>query len=247
MLETFQKYSGSGLMLSWFLVALVYLLFCEKKKTNRILLVYVPIVTLLIFFNPLFFHFFSSLTEEAIYFRILWLLPVTVVIGYAAVQIYNTLGGWIKVCFGGMAVFLIVISGRLVYTNPLFEKAENMYHVPREVVEICEAIEIEGREVMAAFPSEFVLYVRQYSPTVCMPYGREVVMGAYNDLYELLQQDTIMVEKLEDCARQYGCHYVILSEEKVLLGDMEEYNYEMFVQVGKYVIYKDTTMNFNLY
>lgn len=247
MVETFQKYGGSGLMLSWFLVSLVYLFFQEKNKANRILFLYAPVVTLVLFFNPLFYAFFSGLTEEAIYFRIFWLLPITVVIGYTVVQICHRLQGGLKIVFGIGAIFLIIVSGKLVYTNPLFEKAENLYHVPQEVVEICDAIEIEGREVMAAFPEEFVLYVRQYSPVVCMPYGREVVMGEYNELFELVKKDTIVVEEMVKRARQYACHYVILSEDKVLLGDVEEFEYEVFGQVGKYVIYKDTTMNFKLY
>ena len=68
---------------------------------------------------------------------------------------------------------VLMISGKLVYSSPLFSRAENTYHIPQVVVDICDAIEVEGREVMAAFPDEFLLYVRQYSPVICMPYGRE--------------------------------------------------------------------------
>lgn len=244
MIETFQKYGGAGLILAWFLAAWVFLLFREKEKPRRILFVYVPAVVLVLFFNPLFYKLFSGLTEEAIYFRLIWLIPVTAVIGYGAVTLCGMLKGWRQVCFGIVAVYLAVISGKLVYTSPLFERAQNQYHVPQEVVEICDAIELEGREVMAAFPDEFLLYVRQYSARVCMPYGRESIMGTYNEFHELMKQGEILVEELAEQAKQYRCHYVILSENKKLLGDMEEYDYEVFGQVGEYIIYRDNTMDF---
>ena len=246
MIETFRKYGGAGLILIWFLIALVYLFFKEKKKNHRILFLYMPTVILLFFFNPLFFSVFNGLTEEAIYFRFLWLLPITVVIAYAAVYITNTLRGRKKIYFGLAAVCLVLISGKPVYTSPLFERAENIYHVPQEVVEICDAIEIEGREVMAAFPEEFLLYVRQYSPFVCMPYGREVIMGEYNEFHQLMKQEEISVDEMAVLAKQYRCHYVIVSEEKNLIGDIAEYDYEIYEQIGEYVIYKDTTMNFSV-
>ena len=45
---------GTGLIVGWFLIALIYLLLKEKRKHIRILFVYVPIILLLLFFNPLF-------------------------------------------------------------------------------------------------------------------------------------------------------------------------------------------------
>ena len=132
-----------------------------------------------------------------------------------------------------------------MYVNPLFEKAENPYHVPREVVEICDSIRVEGREVMAAFPEEFLLYVRQYSPYVCMPYGRES-FGLYNELQSILEAEEVDVERLSVQAKEYGCHYVILSTEQKLIGDMKAYSYELFDQVGEYLIYRDTSIYIGL-
>ncbi|MBR6666075.1 MAG: hypothetical protein IKL22_10230 [Lachnospiraceae bacterium] len=245
MIETFQKYSGTGLLVCWFLVAWFYLFFCEKKKENRVLLVYMPAVLLLLFFNPLFYKVFGNLTEEAIYFRFLWLLPITMVISYTVIKIYSTLKGAMQYVFVLLSFVLIVFSGRLVYLNPLFEKAENPYHVPQKVVEICDMIEVEGREVVAAFPREFILYVRQYSATVCMPYGRDV-FSYYDPFYSMMNEAVIEVEELAELAKQAGCHYIVLSEEKELDGNLEEYSYEVFGRVDKYVIYRDVDIYIGL-
>lgn len=238
MIETFQKYSGTGLLVCCFLVAWFYLFFCEKKRENRVIFVYMPAVLLLLFFNPLFFRVFGNLTEEAIYFRFLWLLPITPVIAYTVIKIYGTLSGPKRYVFVLLSFVLIMFSGRLVYLNPLFERAENEYHVPQEVVEICDMIEVEGREVVAAFPGELLLYVRQYSATVCMPYGREV-FSYYDSFYASMCEEIVDAEKLTELARQRGCHFLILDEKKVPAEELEKYSYEVYGQVEQYVIYKD--------
>lgn len=245
MIETFQKYNGSGLILTWFMVAWFYLLLTERKRQNRVLFVYMPAGVLLLFFNPLFFKVLEGLTEEAIYFRFLWLLPITMVLAYSVVKIGNSLKGIRKGIFSVVAVLLIVLSGKLVYTNPLFAGAENPYHVPQDVVEICDAIHVEGREVIAAFPKEFVLYVRQYSPYVCMPYGRET-LSVYNELLDLLDDERVDVEKMAEQAKKHGCHYVIFTKEQSFIGNMKDYSYEWFGEVGDYVIYRDTSIYIGL-
>lgn len=246
MIETFQRYAGTGLILAWFLVAWVYLLITEKKRQNRVLFVYMPAGVLLLFFNPLFFRILEGVTEEAIYFRFLWLLPMTIVLAYCVIKVGNRLKGTRKGVFSIIAVLLIMLSGKLVYTNPLFERAENFYHVPREVVEICDAVHVEGREVMVAFPSEFLLYVRQYSPYVCMPYGRET-FSVYNELLELLEAEVVDVKKMSEQSKMYGCHFVVLSKEQTFQGNMRDYSYEWFCEVGDYVIYRDTSIYIGLY
>ena len=245
MVEIFQKYMGTGLMLIWFLLALVYLFLHEKRKPYRILLIYTPVIILLLFFNPLFYRIFEQAVGNEIYFRLGWLLPITVVIGYAVILICDSLKGRTKGIFAAVAVVVLLLSGKLVYSSPLFSRAENPYHVPQTVVDICDAIKVEGREVMAAFPDEFLLYVRQYSPLICMPYGREA-FSYYNELNGVLMSDEVDVEKLSGLAKQALCHYVILPEGKVLKQDMEMYSYELFDVIGGYEIYKDNTMYFGL-
>lgn len=246
MLEIFVKYMGVGLITIEFLAAVCYLFLQEKSRPRRILFVYAPIIMLLLFFNPLFFQIFAFAAEEEIYFRMMWLLPVGIVIAYTVVSVCLSLRGKSKVVFGVVAALLIGVTGKLVYSSPLYSVAENQYHMPQAVVDICDAIEIPGREVMAAFPDEFILYVRQYSPLVCMPYGRETLMTYYHEMDALINSEEINAAELAEMAKRYFCHYVILSEETILHGEMTDYDYVVFDRMHGYVIYKDTTMNFSL-
>lgn len=246
MTAIFQKFAGTGLILIIFVLALIYLFFCEKRKPRRIMLIYVPAIVLLLFFNPLFFKLFHSLVGEEIYFRIIWLLPITIVIGYTVVHIAECLQGKKQIGFAIVALLMLMISGKLVYSSLLYSPAENEYHVPDEVVEICDLIEIEGREVMAAFPEEFLLYVRQYSTLVCMPYGRGLELGYYDEFSYLMIKDEIDVARMAELAKGSLCHYVIIHESKALTEDPAVYDYEVFGNVNGYVIYRDTTMDFSV-
>ena len=245
-METFYKYRGSGTILIWYLAAVLFLFFREKRRPVRILFLYVPAAVLLLFFNPLFARLFERFLGQEIYFRMWWMVPMTPTLAYSAVCLclWGKERGLRIAC---AAVVLILISGTLVYRNPLFSRAENIHHVPWEVVEICDRIKVDGREVRAAFPEEFLTYVRQYSSMVCMPYGRDAILYSWiDDLYQELLKKEIDVERVAMLAKERGCHYVIFSEEKILSGRMEDYGYLFFGKVGEYLIYMDTTMNFKL-
>ena len=180
----FWEYMGTGLVVILYLLSLVYLWVRENRKFVRILVLYVPAILLCLFFNPLFAKLLYSLGENEIYYRILWLLPITVTVAFAAATLYCALPDKRKTVFALAAAAGIMVSGSYIYNNPYFQKADNLYHVPDCVVHICDAIRVPGREVQAAFPPELVQYVRQYDPTVCMPYGRELTVDRWSYWYE---------------------------------------------------------------
>ena len=115
--------------------------------------------------------------------------------------------------------------------------------MPEEVVTLCDAIVIPGREVMAVFPGEILQYVRQYTPLVRMPYGREMLVERWNfsdPLYSAMEKETINVGNLTAKARERMCHYIIMASDRKMDGEMTEYDYVEYKRTQKYVIYKDT-------
>ncbi len=245
-LALYEGYIGTGMIAGLFLVAVIYLFVVEKNKNIRIIFLYMPVIILLLYFCPFFAAIVYSFAGEEIYYRILWLVPIVPVLAYAAVRIIMTCNGKKRITAGLAIGGIILLSGSLVYESPYFSRAENVYHVPNTVVEICEAIEVEGREVKAAFPGEFLQYVRQYSPYVHMPYGREMTIvrwNFYDALYSLLQAEVLDVEEIAKIARERDCHYIIFSNTKQLQGSFGDYGYEFFDEIGGYIIYVDTTIN----
>ena len=141
---------------------------------------------------------------------------------------------------------MILISGKLVYQSPFFDKAENIYHMPQSVVDICDLIEYEGREVMAVFPVEMIPYVRQYKSCICMPYGRLVLTddGVWDPLYYLMEEKgAVEASVLSKAARDSQCVYMIVSDDKKITGSMEACDYEKYAEVDGYIVYRDATVD----
>ena len=248
-----REFMGTGLIVIWFIIALIYLWIKEKRKHIRILFVYMPVALLLAYFNPLFARLVHGVVGDEIYYRILWLLPITVVIAYTCTCIYgqlsrrqsgkkglsaNIFAGICALCLAGV----IALSGDFIYSSPHFIKAENLYHVPESVVHICDIINVPGREVMAVFPTELVQYVRQYSPVTCMPYGREVTVDSWNvypPLCAAMEAQVIDMEALAPLVREADCHFCILPVNREIKGDPEDYGWIWFAETDGYVIYRD--------
>lgn len=247
----FRDYMGTGLIVIWFLISLIFLLLKEKRKPVRILFIYVPIILLLLFFNPLFAKVIYGYIGNEIYYRILWLIPFGMVIAYTVAKIVGGLSTKKGPVFAIVAAIIVAISGSYIYANPYFHKAENWYHVPQSVVDICDAIEVPGREVLAVFPMELIPFVRQYSPVVCMPYGREMNVERWNfssesGLYDAMEAEVIDVSVLVEAARQDSCAYIILPADKERKGDFTQYDFELFGEMDGYVIYKDSTVSLEI-
>lgn len=242
----FWEYMGTGLIVILFLLSLVYLWRTEERMYVRILFIHVPVILLLFFFNPLLAALLYSLGEEEIYYRILWLLPITVTVAFAAASLYGRLPEKRRRMFALAAAAGIMVSGSCIYSNLYFQKADNLYHVPDSVVHICDAIVMPGREVQAVFPLELVQYVRQYEPTICMPYGREMTVERWiywGPLPEEMEQETIDLSRLAPLTREAGCRYIVLREDKELVGELSVYGWEVFARTDGYVIYRDTAFS----
>ena len=258
----FGDYMGTGLTMIWFILSLAYLWVNEKEQHIRILFLYLPIILLLLYFNPLFAALVYEVIGEEVYYRLLWMLPVTVVIAYTCVSICGRIvetyqnapqsgkrQNLKKYLTGGAAAAVmagvIAVCGSYIYHDPNYVKAQNAYHVPDSVVYICDTIEVPGREVMAVFPLELVQYVRQYSPYVCMPYGRERLVDRPNwknesPLCDMMEADEVDLEQLVPLTREAGCHFCILRADKVILGNVEDYGWVKAGETEGFIIYRDT-------
>lgn len=239
-----QLYSGNGSLTLLFLASLIYLWIVEKNKGRKAILVYGSLVILALFFFPPLVKFVANvMEEEEIYYRMLWALPMGPVIAYAAVKLIGSIKKkWLQAAVLLLLAAYIIVGGHLVYKSPQFSKAQNAYQVPDAVVQICDAIEVPGREVMAVFPHELVQYVRQYSAFVVMPYGYDALVerwGLGDELEEEMRKEVSSAERLATMARERGCHFIIINQGHAVDGKLEDYDYVLILQVEGYDVYKD--------
>ena len=240
----FRGYTGTGFLTILYLLALLYLWVTEKNRNIRGILVYGASILQLLFFLPLFYYGYQLL-DKGTYYRILWLLPMTITIAYAGVKILG------KYSAGGiiLGVILIAVSGKCVYSNIYISKAENVYHIPQEAIEVCESImPEEGMErVTGVFPDGLIHFIRQYTSEIQMAYGRDYLAPdwIYGDhpLRQLMNQEEIPVRKLADLATQYNCHYIILQKGKKLIGNPELQDIVRIDETEHYDIYRNNQVD----
>lgn len=235
-----QNISGSGMLTALYIGAVVFLFYKEEETYKRILFVYLPILWLGILFLPITYQLISTFIDEELYYRFFWMLPMTLVISYALIQAYHGYRGRYRRALATAMAVLIMLCGDFLYDNWRYTRAENVYHVPESVVELCDFMHAEGREVMAVIPTELMQYIRQYDSTICMPYGREMLMDdlkLYHPLYNIMEQEMIDSDLLVEMASQYGCVYIVLKQDKERTKEVDGFGYEQVNTICGYEVY----------
>ena len=224
-----------------FLGILLYLWVTEKDRHRRAVFVYMPTLLLLMFLCPLFRKVFVRLLEDSeTYYRLLWLLQMSMVTAY----------GTIRLCARhrriGLAVMcvLVILCGDYVYDSEYIVKAENAYHLPQDAIDVVNLIEPQEGRITVLMPADLIPYVRQYSTNIELPYGREMLIARW-DYYHPMYEATERAEVIEtgtfvELAREYPCAYVVLKEDREMTQPLTEYGFEVYGQVGEFVIYRDT-------
>lgn len=239
-----KTYNGRSLFMVLFLCALFYLWITEKDKSRKVILVYLSVALAALFFFPVFIYIMVNiLFDNEVYYRTIWLFPIAIVIAFAITKvIIKEKKVWRKIVIGAAFALLIMTGGTYVYSNPTFVKAENLYQVPQVVVDICDTIQEEDQWVRAAMPQELIPYVRQYSAEVRMPYGRESLIERWNlehPMYQNMENDVIDTKLLAEQGREYWCYYIVIGDNRVMDGKLEDYDYHSIGKIGAYTIYVD--------
>jgi len=241
-------YQGTGFMLILYAVSFIYLIITEKEKKIGLLLVYVPLLMWLIIFCPIYYRIYmGKLDDSGTYYRMLWLIPLSVTIAYAGCK-----AAYKHRIIGGIAVIAaILLCGRFTYTSVENKKAENAYHVPQYVIDLAEHMEedIKDVNVYACVPLEMVFYLRQYDSRIGLIYGREAVeshWGYYNELYELFEvSESIDWQALLEKTRAdeegvRACTYFVVPEDRQMIGDPREFGLEEIYRTDGKILYRDT-------
>ncbi|MCR5303797.1 MAG: hypothetical protein K6E33_04480 [Lachnospiraceae bacterium] len=257
-IDIFREFGGGYGRWILYFAALIYLLYAlrgnedenEMYREKRIIFIWTPLVITLLFFLPPFYILYSKVTDISTYYRILWLLPSEVTVCQAAVCLVEKAGKpVIKAAVAIAACALIILTGKYTYDSDIASRAENPYHLPQYVMDICDEIApADGRyEVCAVFPPELVYYVRQYRTDIRLVYGREMVEPAwagegYNGVYNEMAAPVINMDSLlrEARASERGpVKYYILGNEREIDRDPREAGLIPQAEIGGYTVYRD--------
>lgn len=244
----FKNYMGfheNHFLAAIYLFALLYLWLTEKDKCRRAVFVYAPTLLLLLFFCPLFRKVFVRVLEDSeTYYRLLWLLQMSLVSAYGLLRL---MGRHRRIGLAAVCL-MIVACGDYVYDSEHISRAENVYHLPQEAIDIVDLIEPETGRVTALVPADLIYYVRQYSTDIELPYGREMLISRwdyYNAMYEAMEEaEVIDTPSFVELTRNgnFPCTYVVLKEDREISEPLTDYGFSVCGRVGEFVVYRDTTL-----
>ncbi len=239
-LNLIKDYMGAGYVTVLFLFALIAVAIFEKDRIKRCFFLYMPTLLVIIFLCPITYSLYGKVSERVTYYRLLWLIPETIVIAYAMCIMCGRLSGKKKALSVILCALIIAAFGKLIYTDRYVLPAENIYHMPQYVVDICDALHVDGREVQVVVPEEMQQFVRQYDPCICIPYGRQYMMGMVLEADEL--RDAMNAEdwdgkRVETLAFERYCHYIVLPKGRKFEHELAVY--EEYMTIDGYVIYRN--------
>lgn len=243
-IEDVLLYNNGSFLIPLFLIALLFLWRTEKDRKLRVVLLYLVAAIGIIFLCP-FYAWLGMKIDAEIYYRVLWTLPVGILVCYSVVKLmvhFKTVVS--KALVFVLALLAIVINGDLVYTNSIHIRSVNAYHIPQQVIDVADALKLDRYKPVVVLPAQLLPFLRQYTADVYTPYGRNILEPAWNfqnALYDAMEGDSAVYDAAEvaRCAREEHCAFVVLSCEKQLNGSMEEQGYFLLRFVEGYFIYMD--------
>lgn len=246
--DNFKNFIGgrSGILhMLMFCIALLACIFWGKKQ--RRLLFYPTVCVFIFFFNPLFYHYIGNKFLSGVYWRLLWMVPVTFVTAYGLVYlIYRFRNQALRSVAAVAAVFCIIATGKCIYNEVTFTEAENLYKLPQAAIDVADAMAAAGIDwkVRAVVPNELFCYVRQYRCDIGLLYGRNAggfisdISDEAKAVYNEMCRETPDIGLLTDLCRQQEVVFLCFNtKNQQIPEDLSGYGYLPYREIGDYSIY----------
>ena len=218
---SYSQYAGSGMYMLLFFLAMVCIYIWERNKENKALLYFYPLITLVVIYNPLIAHIIIAFIEGLVYWRIFWLLPITIIIAYAATVIVLNVPVKLKRIMVTIALTAILIAGgKFIFTAENYSKASNWYKLPAQTILVCDILENDtDGEIRVVVPTALEDSMRQYNANIQIVFG--VDMQSMNYYMSTLNSN-----------------YIVLDKTVIFSGKLEDYGYQIIGSTDFYNIYR---------
>lgn len=232
------EYIGSGMYIALFLVSLLYIFLKEENKNIKIFLGCFSILIIGIVINPIFCKLVEKVFTKSVYWRLFWMLPIGIVLAYICAKIVNHQEKKIyKILVALSLLFIIMISGKFIYTKENYIKVGNAYKLPDEAVHIAYILEQEDKQYKKVMlPTSLVPYIRQINGNINLMYPRKP--RGYAGIEIVQRHEAGDVEYVANKCKEENCNYIIFNKQTVLTKSLSDYEYELFEQTENYDLYR---------
>lgn len=238
---------GRSGALHWLLfgAALLFCFFLGKKQ--RKLLFYPTVLVFAFFCNPLFYRYIGNKFLSGVYWRLLWMVPVSFLTAYGLTMlVYRFKKQMVRVVVVAVAVVCIAVTGKCMYQEATFSEAENLYKLPQAAIEVGDAMAAAGIDwkVRAVVPNELFCYVRQYRCDIGLLYGRNAggfiseISNEAKAVYDEMCKETPDIGRLTELCRQQEVVFLCFNTAtQQIPEDLSMYGYLPYKTIGDYSIY----------
>ena len=233
---------------SWIFPVLIFCIFWilwkEQDRTKKWLAGILPLILLVLYWCPITGILLMKILGENVYWRILWLVPVSVTIPVAFCLLLKSMKGGARFAVFLILSAVIVLGGKKVLSTEWFEPSTNVWKVPQNVVAVCDLL---PGNVHVLASNRLTPYLRLYDPTLTLEYARNAlifngmdeVYGQTANLYKAIQEPEIDVDIVGPLAREQGCTFLIFSIGRTYAGDWEDYGYREYASTDEFRIFVD--------
>ncbi len=246
------EFFGAGAYLILFLVSVFFVATMEKdKKKQSWFLSYTGCFVLVYAFPLTAGIIMKYCIGENVYWRMFWLLPVTIMIAYMFTCGIGTLKGhWKKGLTLALVIAAIVVTGNGIYQEGVFQKAPNPHKLNQDVLVVCDAIRADAQangieDKGAIVSAELSVGIRQYDASIRMPYGRNAIRGEKTSrlgrkIYQTLGEGKLDAQAIAFYAYEGNYPYFVYYADEDMRMSIEASGYTMVADVGNYYVYRLT-------
>ncbi len=239
------QFNDEGLHIILLALGMIYIAVKKEEKKHRYLMLGYTAAFLLVYFCPPVVWFMDKILGDLVYWRMLWLLPMPVILAYSMVKIWAGIGNrWKKAgIFAAFILMLSLMGQNVYYQDSPYEKRANWEKLPTSPVAIVDIINqnrgSEDEWALLAAPADIVDYIVQYDASIRQVYGRKGMVRSYY-IMNSIQSDQIIYKNFCKRLRRRKCNYVVLGNNtKKRVRGMEKRGFSVIGTVGSYNIYKD--------
>lgn len=248
--EEFKNFiGGRGGALHWllFVAALLCCFFWGRQERKK--LFWPSVLVLVFFFNPVFYKYVGMRFLAGVYWRLLWMLPVSFVIAYTLTKLVGGIKkNVLRIAAVVAACGCIILTGEPVFSETTYREKENDYELPTAAIEIADYVmgNLQDWKETIIVPNELLCSIRQYSAAACLLYGRNAE-GFISDIGEdeakvfaEMSKEKPDVELVTRIAQEKNCRYIVFNTSfHQIPEDLTAYGYEQAAVVEEiYVIYR---------
>lgn len=168
----YQQAVGTGWYVILWILSLMYCVWGPEKRMDRLRFV-VPVMTVVfIIICPISAIILMKILDVSTYSRFAWCLLVLPIIAYVMTDISRRTQGKRKIVCFLLAVVVIICSGSWIYTSENFVKAENVYKLSDQTIEISDYLVNNCKDEIVYTDESLTCEIRQYTAFVKLLYGR---------------------------------------------------------------------------